>query len=274
MLRVENNNKEVLAILHGKLQRDNEKLFKKIPEKDKTKEPGVIADAFTFDSDRNKKLMMISVAPSAGFIAVGLLQTVIGLVSFIPSLDQPQLNETVRMFTETKKFAESTVQYGATNVTRGFIMLALPVGIAAISISPRIHQELINKRKIKINDNNVIVQLIDDLLEPQEKDDKTIEFASKFIKKVDISGNSLKTNLEIVKYLAFYRGILYQKEQGKLTDEEVEQAYDAMMAFLKSTTTSKETSEDYKHNRYLNILINEYDEKMLVRYILSGGKTK
>ena len=60
------------------------------------------------------------------------------------------------------------------------------------------------------------------------------------------------------------------KEQGKVSDEDVSEEYFNMMKYIKEMKESKNASENFKHNRYLGILIDEYDEKLKERMILSG----
>ena len=273
MLRVENNNKEVLEFVSAKLQRDNSKLFSKIPQKEKTEVMEKIVDGMTLGTDRNRKVLEISAVPSGAFVVVGLLQSIAGLISYIPTIEQPHGEEAIRFFERARNFGESAMRNGASNFSTGLVLLAIPAGVEVISFATRIHRFLVDARKTKIKNNNVVVQLIDDLLEPSEEEDKTLEFASKFIKKVDISGNSKKMNLEILKYLAYYRGVLRQKETGEKEQKDVDFAYDVLMTFLKETKQSKEASEDYKHSRYLNILINEYEDQKQDDYVIEGIRT-
>ena len=190
MLRVENNNKEVLEFVSAKLQRDNSKLFSKIPQKERTEVMEKIVDGMTLGTDRNRKVLEISVVPSGAFVAVGLLQSIAGLISYIPTIEQPHGEEAIRFFEQARNFGESTMRNGASNFSTGIVLLAIPAGVEVISFATRIHRFLIDARKTEIKNNNVVIELIDDLLDPSEEEDKTLEFASKFVKKVDLSENS------------------------------------------------------------------------------------
>ena len=274
MLRVENANKEVIAILQGKIERDNEKLFKKIPQKEQTEEERILIDSMTLGTNKNRGVLIASAAPSGGLFAVGIIQAIVGAVSYLPTLENPAGEEALRFFEEAKEFGLQTMQQGMSSLKTGAILLAIPIGVSAISLSTKIHQSLIKKRKITVNNNNVIVELIDDLLEPANEEDNTISFAQKFIKRVDLSQNTDKVNLEILKYLACHRSMLVLKEQGKASDEDVENIYNKMMAFLKEIKDTKDTSDSFKHNRYLNILIDEYTENNKAEIYLDSKRSR
>ena len=103
-----------------------------------------------------------------------------------------------------------------------------------------------------------------------QENDPSLDFATTFFKKVDLSENKEKANLKLLEHLAFHRTLLMLKEQGKVSDEDVSEEYFNMMKYIKEMKESKNASENFKHNRYLGILIDEYDEKLKERMILSG----
>ncbi len=273
MLRIENNNREVLDFINAKLIKDNSKLFKKLPKNEQSESKEKIVNGMTLGTDNNKKVLIASAIPSGGLFAVGIVQALLGLVACLPTIEQPQGEEAIAFFEKARNYGESKLYAGVHSMGTGIALLALPVGISVISLSTKIYQNLIRKRKQTINNNNIIIDLIDDLIEPSVENDKTIEFASRFIKKVDLSENKPKMNLEIIKYLAYYRSMLILQEQGDADSKDVENAYEILMGFLKSTLESQEVSDNYKHNRYLNIIISEYEDNKN-ELVTEEGKTR
>ena len=269
MLHVENSNRDILNFLSAKLEIDNQYLFKSLPKKDKNGGPGFITDSLTLGTERNEKVLIGSLAPAGGFITVGLGKVLLGLVSFAPAAGEAHGTEVVRFFENARNFGEATVNSGYSNLETGVYLLAIPAGVTAISLSVKLYRMLVDNKKQKIANNNLVIKLIDDILE-QKENDPSLDFATTFFKKVDLSENKEKANLKLLEHLAFHRTLLMLKEQGKVSDEDVSEEYFNMMKYIKEMKESKNASENFKHNRYLGILIDEYDEKLKERMILSG----
>ena len=110
-----------------------------------------------------------------------------------------------------------------------------------------------------IANNREILKLIDDLSE--NKDDATLEFPKIFLKRVDLRDNSQKFNIELFGYFAYYRYCLKQVEEGKMTEEDVNKSFEDIVYFLEDAKHKLGVSKNFKNNRFVNMLINEYGYK-------------
>ena len=259
MLRTENNNLEILAILNGKLQRDYDKLYKKLPKKELSENQQKVLDSMTLGNPKNDKVIGVSLAVASVPSVIGLGEALVGMVSLLPSTEQAPTPESVSFFEAAKTFGENAVSGGIDKIISSVPLFILPASVAAISLSTRIYRQLVTKRVNKMNYTGATVQLIDDLIDRKE-DDPTLEFASTFMKRVDLTENDPKINLEILKYMTYYRYMLQQQELGKATEEEVEEAYKTLIICLNHVKSLDGTSQHYKNNRFLNLLINNYEE--------------
>lgn len=260
MLRTENVNKEILNILNAKIQRDYDKLLKKMPNKESNETKEKIIEGLTLGNDRNDKVIFGSLAVPTIPIAIGVGKSIIGMITLLPSITGAPNEESVAFFEKAREFSENTLQSGVNDISKGAALFALPAGIAAISLSMRIYKNIKKNREDKLVRNGEMIKLIDDIL--AQKEDPTLEFAYKFLKRVDLSENDGKLNLGILDYMTYYRYVQQLYSLGKASQEDVEKAYDNMIIYFKIIKNNPKCSQKFKNNRFLNILISEYDEKM------------
>lgn len=272
MLRSEIDNIEELSILNAKLQKDYSKLLKKLPKKELTEKEEKIVESLTLGDKKNDRVIMGSLAIPAAPIAIGVGKAAVGLIALIPSLAGAPTEEAASFFDKARTFSENTVSSGASNIADGISLLAIPAGVVALSVSMRIYKNLKEKRINEAKYTNAVVKLIDDVLD--KKEDPSLEFISKFIKKVDLSGNDSKTNLNLLKYMAYYRYMLKQQQEGNATYEEVEEAYNYIILYLKTIKETDKVTENFKNNRLVNILIMDFDEKYNNEEIIEEAPTK
>lgn len=265
MLRVRNENLEMMEFVNAKLQKDNEKLFKKLPQAP-LEVVKVASDKYTLFTEENNELLVKSAIPSCVAFAVGVLKTIVGGVAYLPATATPPNEEAAAFFEQARNFGESAFNSGGTYFLIGGVLLALPAGIAAISLSNKINRMLVEKKVAKINNNNEVITLIDDLIE--NKEDPSLEFANNLVKKVELSGNDSKVNIQLLKLLAYHRNMVKLQLEEKVSKEEVEAAYDNIIEYLKQIYELPSTSQNFKSSRYLKIIINEYDEKIKTKMIL------
>ena len=272
MLKSEMDNIEELSILSAKLQKDYSKLVKKLPKKELTEKEEKVVESLTLGDKKNDRVIMGSLAVPLAPIALGIGKATVGLIALIPSLAGAPTEEAASFFDKARAFSENTVSSGAANIASGVSLLAIPAGVVALSVSMRIYKNLKEKRINEAKYTNAVVNLIDDVLD--KKEDPTIEFASKFIKRVDLSGNDSKTNIDLLKYLAYYRYMLKQQQEGNAKDEDVEEAYNYIVLYLKTIKDTDKVSENFRNNRFINLLIMNFDEKYRSEEIIEEVPTK
>ena len=268
MLRTENNNLAFLDVLNGKLQRDYDKLYNKLPKKELTDNQQKVLDSMTLGNPKNDKVIEASLVVPLVPTTIGLGEALVGLVSLIPSAVQTPTQEAVSFFDSAKTFGMNAFNGGVDKIAGNVPLFILPASVAAISLSVRIYRKLVTKKVEKMNFTGATVKLIDDLLD--KKDDPTLQFASTFIKRVDLTGNDPKINLYILKYMTYYRYMLQQQELGKVEEEDVKNAYDLLISCLKQAKSSPNVSQQYKNNRYLNLLISNYEDMEKEQEISEG----
>lgn len=271
MRQTENINKEELSLIGAKLQKDYDKLLKKSPNKTKVSQK--VVDGLTIGTRENEKVFLTSlVAPGVPF-ALGVSKALIGTVALIPSITSGAPNiDAVPFFEEAANYGRNMLNSSQDNLTTMIPLLMIPAGVAAISMSMKIYEMISKKRENKKYENNQVVKLIDDVI--AGKEDKSLEFAYKFFKRVDLSKIDPKSKLELLKYITYYRYMLQKEEKNEVTKEDAEEAYDQMIQYFKYLKESKNCSEEFKTNRFIRILIDEYDEKIRVENILSGVPTR
>lgn len=266
MVRIENDNKEALSLISAKLQKNYDKLLKKLSKTNIPEDKEKIADALTLGNDKNDRVIFGSLVASGLPVAYGLGKALVGLVSLVPSLSQPPSEEAVQFFQEAKDFSQNMLNSGGETIQKGLPLLLIPVGVTAVSISVKLYRNMIEKRENEAKYDNAIVNMIDDILD--NKDDPNLEFAKKFFKRVDLSKNSKEANINILKYLAYYRYMLEQKASFKIDQDAVDEVYEQMVTYFKNLTETDKVSEEFKKSRFLNILIFDNDEKINKEIIL------
>ena len=259
MLRTENINKEELSILSAKLQKDYDKLLKKLPKKELSEKQELVVESLTLGDKKNDRVLMGSLAVPGVPMAIGIVEAAAGLVALIPSMGGAPTEESVAFFEQANEFGHNAFNSGVSNIGNAVPLLIVPAGVAALSLSVNIYKKLKNKRIKEAQYTNAVVTLIDDIVD--KKEDPTLEFINKFMGRVDLSENDPKANIGLLKYMAYYRYLLKEQQEGRADEEEVNTAFDYIVLYIKSIKDTDKVSEKFKNNRFVNLLIFDYDEK-------------
>ena len=259
MIRTQKNNEEILNLLNVKLQRDYSKLMRGVPKKDFTDGQEQKLDYLTWGNDKNNLVVGGSLVVPLVPFALGVGKALIGLITLAPSMTQNVPEEAVSFFESAKEFSVNSIGSGFNSISGSIPLFALPAAVSAISLSTKVYRNFVDKKKNKAYFTNEMIKLIDDVIE--QKDDPSLEFAKKFFSRVDLSLNDPKLNVEILKYLTYHRVVLEMYQDGKVNEQEVENAYDRMILFFKVAKRKDGVSQNFKNSRFLNILIQKNDEK-------------
>ncbi len=260
MLKIENINKDELSILNFKLQKDYDKLLKKLPKKQLNEKQELVVESLTLGNEKNDRVIMGSLAVPGIPFAIGVVKAAAGLVALIPSMGGAPTEEAVTFFEKAANFGHNTFGSGISTISSAVPLLAVPAGVVALSVSMNIYKKIQNKRIKDAQYTNAVVNLIDDVI--AKKEDPSLEFINKFIGRVDLSENDQQVNLGLLKYMAYYRYLLKEKQEGRATEEEVNEAFDYIVLYIKLAKDSNKVSDKFKNNRFVNLLIFDYDEKM------------
>ena len=275
MLREERNN-EMLKYVNAKLVRKNQKL-NNITDwfLDKDEMGGKVGEALTFGTDENMGTVLTSTAIPAAPLAIGAVSLLAGMIVIFPLLGGPGTTETERIALEkVSELGGNILEFSGKSLGLSFKLASVPLGITALSIPKKLFRMLTDKVDEKtypyIANNDNIISLIDDLL--AKKDDPTLKFPALFLKRVDLRNNSEKINTEILGHLAYYRFCLQGIEEGTKTMDDLRDAYESFVAYLESVRKSLFASKEFKHNRFVNLLID--DETYTPEDFISTKKVK
>ena len=268
MLRTVDNNEEVLNNINFKLEKD----YSKLTTKKQSETTEKVVDALTLGTDSNGRLIGGTLGLTSVPLAVGVASAVAGMVSLAPMVLEPMSEEKSALLSGFKQFGEGAIEFGFNTMQESLPLLLVPVGVAAISLSVKLYKSLKDKKEVKKEWTGATIELIDDLL--QKKEDPTLEFASTFMRKVDLSENDQKENLGLLKYIAYHRAALQAHQKGNVDYETVHTAYSYIMYYLEEMKYSDAVSEKFKNNRFVNILLDDFKEEKKKEEILGQGRKR
>lgn len=259
MNRSEKNN-EAIENIHFKLQRDYSKLNKINNWFQEKKDAVPNLDYVTLGTRENNKVLLGSASLPGAFLAVGLASLVAGMVVIFPLIGGPGVTEQeIEVFGQMKNVGNDILNFAEDTLTKSWNLASIPAGVVALSIPKTLFNNLANKvdkkTRLKQANNEQIIKLINDLLE--EKEDETLEFPKIFLRRVDLSQNSIKFNIDLFSYLAYYRYCLQKKLERKMNDEDVKDSFDAIIYFLEDARYKHGVSKNFKNNRFVKMLIDE-----------------
>ena len=268
MLKSQENNIEVLNFLNAKLVKNYSKLSKKTSKYEDRNENEVL-NALEFGTKENNRVLATSFGVFGAPTALGISSALIGVISLIPTVN-PAIDSNISQ--KLGMFGENAVLFGSATADKYISLLAIPVGVTAVSLSVKLYEMLKEKKINKKNDYVALISFINDVLD--NKDDDTLDFSKHFFKRVDLSSNDPETNMNLVVYLAYHRMLLNEYKQGNVSEDEVDQAYSNIILYLEQLRDDKKESNNMKNNRFVNLLIDEYHEKEVEKSIWEGYKTR
>ncbi len=274
MAKLEEND-ELLKYIKCKLVKNNAKIEKVANWfDDKDELGGEIGEALTIGTEENTKVLTLSsIIPGAAF-AIGLASALVGLFVIAPSTFEP-VNEAERMaFPLIKDAGNKILSFSASSFDVGIKSAIAPLGISAISLPKYLIRVLADKFYEKTDpiviENEKVVELIDDFM--ADKDDPSIEFFKVFLKRVNLSDNKEKFNLELLKNFAYFRNLVQSYEKRKIEEKEVIHQFLYIIEFLRDAMDSNEVSRSFKRNRFLRVLVNDYS--LMEEYYDKSFKSK
>ena len=261
MSRIDRNN-EPMQNVHYKLSKEYEKLSKMsdwLQEKDEAF--GDVGETLTLGTEDNLSLLLKSSAIPLAPFAVGVASVVAGLVVVFPLLGGPGISDQEVQFLEQVKAAGDKIfEFSAGSFKTAFYLASVPLGVSLVSVPKKVLRMVRDKidernRPVMIDDDNILT-MIEDISNGKE-DDPSLEFPMKFLKRVDLRGNSDSFNARLLSYFAYYRYCLLEVKNGKKTEEDVREAFDMIVGFLEYSKHKLGVSKEFKNNRFVNMLIDE-----------------
>ena len=262
------HNEEMLEKVHFKLQRKVDRLDSVNQVFDKIDElGGPASEALTIGTKSNNKTLMASGAVPAVPFAVGVASAILGMVSLIPaamgpepSMGQAQIDALKQMET----FGTSALTFAGNAFGVGLKLLGVPAAVAVISIPKKIARVLAGQYDRKtaptIEEGRKIVGMIDDVLNDVE--DPTLSIPRTILTRVDLKGNSVHFNIDLLGYLARYRECLQKEKSGEAKGNESEQAFQEFIYFLEDSKHKIfGVSKKFKENNFINSLIDGFYKK-------------
>ncbi len=261
MAREERNN-DLLKYLQYKLVKQNNKI-EKITDwfNDKDEIGETVGETLTLGTEENlKTIAATSVIPAAG-VAIGIASAFIGAMVVLPTAFDPVNEKEIEAFKELTTVGEQIFNFSTSSFAIGVKSALIPLGITTISIPKKIFRYVTDKINEKTEpitvENQKIVELIDDFT--NNKDDQSLAFFKTFAKRVDLKDNSDEFNLELLKHFAYFRSCVQAFEKKEIDEHEVMRSFLSIIHFLQDTIDSKKVADSFKNNRFLKLLIEDYD---------------
>ena len=104
------------------------------------------------------------------------------------------------------------------------------------------------------------MDFIKDLMDDSKISDHSLDFGRRFIKSVDLKGNPIGFNRELLGHLAHHRHCIVESENGKMDEEEVNKAFAALISFLYNSRNNITLSRNYKKG--IKPILEEYQERV------------
>ena len=269
MLKLGEENNEILNLLNAKLVKDYSKISKKVNKPSKNEK---LLNALEYGTDDNRYLIGTSAAMFGFPLAIGLSSAVLGMISLVPLADQTVMSNVTQAAIDLEKFGEKAILFGGELATRSLPLIAIPIGVTSLSLSVKLYQMLKENKKEKNKFNYAMINFINDVLD--DKDDETLDLSKKIFKRVDLSSLTPKENIKLIKYLTYHRMLLKQYEMGNINEEDIDEAYGYIILYLEKLRNSKNANNNLKNNRFVNLLIYDYHKKEYEEFILSEHITK
>ena len=261
------HNEEMLENIHFKLQRKVDRLDSVNQAFDAfDKLGGEVGEALTLGTKSNNKTILGSTAIPAVPIALGVGAAVLGMMTLIPAAmgPDPSMGEAqVEALKQMETFGTSALTFTAEAFGVGIKLLGVPAAVAVISVPKRIAKVLAGvydqKTAPTIEEGRKIVEMIDDVLNDVE--DPTLSLPRSILTRVDLKGNSVHFNIDLLGYLARYRECLQKEQNGELKGNESDQVFQELIYFLEDSKHKIfGVSKKFKENNLINSLIDGFYE--------------
>lgn len=266
------HNDELLAYLHGKLQKRVDRIegtkakFEKIDSIG-----GGYSENLTLGTDENiGTVLKTSVIPAVP-LAIGVGALAVGLITLFPTIaPEPNMTQSqLEVLEQCKNAGESILNFSGSAFGVGIKLAAIPATVAVLSIPKKVARVLSDKydKKTysKLMDGKNIVEMID--LVVADSDDQSVQFQKNFLYKVDLSQNSEDFNLELLANLAYMRYCYLKEQAGEYKDGEYNEAFENFITFLEDGKRKMfGVSKKFKENKLVNQLIDEFYEEKHPKY--------
>ena len=227
---------------------------------------GERSETLTLGTDDNlDTLLKAGIIPAAP-LAIGIGAVALGLVVLLPTaFPDPDLTRAeLEVVDQIQNAGGSILEFSGKAFGAAIKLSAIPAVVAAISIPKKVARILADKFDEKTHATLVDSQLIVDLIDKvnEDSDDPSIEFAKKFLYRVDISGNSKDFNMELLSHLAYHRYCFQKEEKGENKNGELNEAFENFIYFLEESQHKLiGVSRKFKDNKLVNELISEFYDK-------------
>ena len=259
-------NKNALLVLKSKVQRDYSKLrgTKDWLDKKEGQLEKIGGDYLTFKTEENKRALIGSAMVPGALFAVSALSFAFSLIVVLPKALPPTSEHELEVFSKLEKVGGEILKFSGNSFNDALKSFIIPLGVTTLSISKKFFDIIVDKVSVKTDKMKNTMDLINDL--DEEENDETLDFTSKFLRRVDINENSVEFNNKLFEHLASYRYwerrsiSAKNNEEKNIAERGMAVSYYLLIKFLISSKINLGASSNFKKNRHVNTLIEKYKE--------------
>lgn len=261
-------NKNALLVLKSKVQRDYSKLrgTKDWLDKKEGQLEKIGGNYFTFKTEENKRALIGSAMVPGALFTVSALSFAFSLIVVLPKALPPTSEHELEVFSKLEKVSGEILKFSGNSFNDALKSFIIPLGVTTLSISKKFFDIIVDKVSVKTDKMKKTMDLINDL--DGEENDETLDFTSKFLRRVDINENSVEFNNKLFEHLASYRYWERRSISAKNNEEKnaaergMAVSYYLFIKFLISSKMNLGASSNFKKNRHVNTLIEKYKESL------------